>query len=315
MTTITIPSEVINIPSDPAIAAETLRAQGVEGSLSARITALENAVPPVTPPVVPPATGKSANITTNSYANLAAILSDQTLDSAVFTSSLTFSGSYGDMNIVRTKPIVVTCAPGVLVTFDGGGASSWALPGWDGGHATNIIFRGLAPDGTHQFRLQNFNVGQAGVILTGYAEDCEFSGFIARNVTGASGQQTSHFVYCSTAVLPGGGTVQGTLHGARLTFNDWDVQGDTNRNMNGLQNYHAPQVAGITAKNWIVDRVHWGYVGRYNVTNALFDDWKISNADIPFDASGPTGIVRNMTATASGKPILGAMTDGGGNSW
>ena len=49
--------------SDPAIAAETLRAEGVEGSLSARITALENAS--TVPPVTPPTTGNIAGAVTD----------------------------------------------------------------------------------------------------------------------------------------------------------------------------------------------------------------------------------------------------------
>lgn len=58
MTVINIPAQSVTVASDPAIGTETLRAKGVEVSLAARLTALENGTvvvpPPVIPPVVPP---------------------------------------------------------------------------------------------------------------------------------------------------------------------------------------------------------------------------------------------------------------------
>ena len=50
MTVIDIPGQSVTVPPDPAIAAETARAEAAEAALSARIAKLEGGTPPVTPP-------------------------------------------------------------------------------------------------------------------------------------------------------------------------------------------------------------------------------------------------------------------------
>lgn len=281
-------------------------------TLDARLKKLEGVTPPVVPPVTPPASG-ATQITTAAWSDLKTLIANASVGNAIFTKSITVSGSAGDINIVRANAIIFTVAPGVTVTFDGGGSGELMLLGWDAGHAKNIYFRGLRADGTQGFMVQNFSVGQAGIVMTGYAESCGFSGATWRNNTGSGNGMTSHHIYVSTGVSNGGGTATGP-GGAGLEFNDHDAIGDSGQLLSFLQQYHAPGPVGVTALRNKVSSVHWGAVLR-NGSGFDIEGWTIDRAVTPFDGNGATGTVKNMKVTNSGGSTIGTMTDGGGNSW
>jgi hypothetical protein len=280
---------------------------GIEGPKSSPVLATPTAVPPI------PGGGVIASFPTSgsTVAAFQALVANMNIDTIEIANG-TYPWTDCNLNVDRSaRPLLVRPAAGATVTFDGTGLGSGDgvfYPGWSGGYGSYMTFAGLV-GGVQKFVIQNYNIGQTGLIHSGYISHCEFSGFKVRTCTGAAGGMTSHCLYISS---------DGTHAADHVTANDWNVQPDvTNRTLTALQLYHPPQVNTFTALRWNASYVHWGFVGRYSATAVDIESWTIDHAVIPFDSQGPAGTVKNMTSTNSDNaPIINSpMVDGGGNSW
>jgi len=216
----------------------------------------------------------------------------------------TYHNWHLDFNVDRTaRPLTIKPAHGTVI-FDASGSSSREGPflaGW-GGYTAYVRFQG-------PFVIQNYTIGQTGLVATDWVNHLTFNGFTVRGTKAPSTNgQTAWAVYISS---------DGTHHGSNLTFDDWNVDNSTSdHKVSGLQLYHTPQAAGVTALRWRVTGGYWGFVGRGNATGVKIESWTITNCTVSVDSNGPAGIVENVHAKSSGAPtIRKPMIDGGGNSW
>jgi hypothetical protein len=219
----------------------------------------------------------------------------------------TYRGWHVDVGTVdrAARPLTVRPAQGAAVVFDASGDSNpdgLFYFGWNS-YASYITFTG-------PFTVQNYHLGDTGVIWTGYVRNLTFNGFVLRNVTApySTNPSNAHSLYISS---------DGTHRGTNIVANDWNVDvSASGHRVTGLHMYHTPQAAGVTALRWTITGCYWGFVGRGDATSVAIDSWSISDCSISFDSSGPQGVVRNMRATNSGTPIIKSpMVDGGNNVW
>jgi hypothetical protein len=205
-------------------------------------------------------------------------------------------------------PLLVRPAAGATVIFDGAG-----VPSGDGWFYAGRWTTQSAPVGSFTFQgpfvIQNYALGQQGLVSTYWAEHVAFSGFATRGITGLSGGSTSWQVYVSS---------DGIHRGSDLTFDDWTVAATPGKNASGLQTYHDPQASGVHAVGWTIDAPHIAILSWGDATGVDVEGWRITNADYPVSTDGvAAGILRNNSATGSMyAPIIKApFVDGGGNSW
>ena len=246
----------------------------------------------------------------SSMANFVTALSDMSIDTLQVT-----GGTYSNwhdlaLNMDRTARPLLVQPVGANVIWDGNGGSGDGIfyLGW-GGTACRWVKFDSAGTG-YDFQINNFVLGQEGLIDTDWAENCQFNGFDCTGTTATYNDMTAWHVYCSS---------DGTYQGLNLTFNNWSADSSSTSGgyqSNGLQFYHAPGPSNVTANNWTTTDGHWGVVGRVG-TGLNFSGWTITGANTPFDCGGASGTVKNMTSTGStNSPIIdGGMVDGGGNSW
>ena len=136
-------------------------------------------------------------------------------------------------------------APGAAVVWDDTGGTSgdslFYVGSWNGSkQVTNYIT--FDPAGTGgSFTVQNYALGQVGLIDTFWVDHVAFNGFHTSGITGLAGGQLSWTVYVSS---------DGVHSGSNITFNDWTVGPSANRNVGGLTTYHDPNAHGVTALRW-----------------------------------------------------------------
>ena len=223
-------------------------------------------------------------------------------------------GASGGVVISRAaRPLLVRPAPGAAVVWDDTGGTSgdaWFYVGsWNvASHVTDYIT--FDPAGTGgSFTIQNYALGQQGLVSTFWVDHVAFNGFHTRGITGLAGGSTSWTVYVSS---------DGLHRSSSIVVNDWDVGPSAGKNVSGLQTYHDPQIQGVSAARWKIDGSHiavlsWGDASRVDI-----EGWTITNCDYAVSTDGvAAGILKNNTATGStNAPIIKApFVDGGGNSW
>lgn len=245
----------------------------------------------------------------NSMGGFLTALTDMSIDTLEIAAG-TYSG-WHDMalNTNRaSRPLLVRPHAGAAVIWDGNASSGDGLlyPGW----SSLCAYYTFDPAGTGgSFTIQNFSIGQTGIISTAYCDHFTMNGFIGiNNVAPSTNGWTAYHVYMSS---------DSTHRGSNLTFNNWVVtSGDGIINM--FQCEHSPQSDGITLLNntFHAAGARFGFVSRLGATGVLMDGWHIDHAISPLDNTTCTGIVRNNVTTAStNAPAFGTYTDGGGNLW
>jgi hypothetical protein len=238
-----------------------------------------------------------------SQSSFEALMKDMSID-VIDMAPGTYHGWHLEFSINRTaRPLTIRPARGTVI-FDGTGSSSHEgliTAGWSG-YAAHITFSG-------PFQINNYTIGQTGLIITDWASYLTFDGFSVRGTKAPSTNgQTAWAVYISS---------DGTHHGSHLTFDYWNVDSSASgHKVSGMQLYHTPQAAGVTALHWTVTGGFWGFVGRGNATGVTIEYWTIKNCTVSFDSNGPAGVVKYVHASSSGGPtIRSPMVNGGGNTW
>jgi hypothetical protein len=214
------------------------------------------------------------------------------------------------------RPLLVRPAPGAQVVWDDlGGDSGDGLfhVGWGPGFVPSatitddITFDPTGTGGT--FTVQNYQLGQVGLISTAWADHVTFNGFTTRNISGIDPGWLSWQVYVSS---------DGVHAGSNLTFNDWNVGPSSGRVVGGLQTYHDPQARNVTALRWSITGAKSAMTLYGGVTELRVEDWTISDSDYPVTSDGnAAGVLRanRSTGSANAPVILPPLVDGGGNSW
>lgn len=188
-------------------------------------------------------------------------------------------------------------------------------PGWGGVLTSHITIDAVGGG----IAFTNYTLSQTGLVSTAWVLDFEVSGIVTHGITAPSTNgQTAWNTYASSDGIA-------AHNGKDVRFNDWEIhlEDDPAGKVNGHQVYHADgyMVAGYTNLRTRITalasaRPMWGFVLEYDATGVLVADGTVTNCQLPFDSRGPAGIVRNMSATGCGSPIIRApMVDGGGNSW
>ena len=214
------------------------------------------------------------------------------------------------------RPLLVRPAPGAAVVWDDtDGTSGDALfyVGWGPGYlpAANVTdYITFDPAGTGgSFTIQNYALGQQGLVSTGWVDHVAFNGFHTRGITGVAPGWLSWEVYVSS---------DGVNRGSNVTFNDWDVAASADRYVGGLHTFHNPQARNVTALRWRIDGAKSAITLYGDVTGLDVEGWTITNCEYAVTSDGTAaGILRNNEATGSTSPpiIREPLIDGGGNAW
>ncbi|HEY5473083.1 MAG TPA: hypothetical protein VIK32_07825, partial [Candidatus Limnocylindrales bacterium] len=211
------------------------------------------------------------------------------------------------------RPLLVRPAPGAAVVWDDTGGTSgdaWFYVGsWNvASHVTDYIT--FDPAGTGgSFTIQNYALGQQGLVSTGWVDHVAFNGFHTRGITGVAPGWLSWQVYVSS---------DGVNRGSNVTFNDWDVAASADRYVGGLQTFHNPQARNVTALRWKIDGAKSAITLEGDVTGLDVEGWTITNCEYAVTSDGTAaGILRNNEATGSTSPpiIREPLIDAGGNTW
>jgi hypothetical protein len=290
------------------IAADAVLAAAI-ADLAGRVTKLE--APVVPPPVIPPP-GQKVVAFSGTAAQLVALMADTSVDVIEMVAG-TYARWSAIINVARptTRPLLVRPAGAVIFDGTGMGGTPPFYVGWNS-LASYITFDPAGTGGS--FTIQNYAIAQIGLVDAKYTDHVTFNGIVVRNCTGTVSPQTSHCLYVES---------DGTHRSKAFTANGWDVVGPTNRYLNGVQTYHAPNVDGLTLHGWKVTNLHRAGYLYADATGVDIDGWTIADCDATFDAQdSASGTVRNCHATNSGttKPGSGywtdaALVDGGGNTW
>jgi hypothetical protein len=210
--------------------------------------------------------------------------------------------------VLRTRPLVIRPAAGATVIFDGTGVPSgdgWFYAGrWT---AQSSPVGGFTFEGP--FILQNYALGQQGLVSTYWAQHVAFNGFQTRGITGLTGGSTSWQVYVSS---------DGVHRGTDLAFDDWTVAPTPGGNVSGFQTYHNPQADGVRASGWSIAGPHIAILSWGDARGVEIDGWTITGCGYPVSTDGVAqGVLRSNIATGcSNAPIIKApFVDGGGNTW
>jgi hypothetical protein len=276
------------------------------------------------PTVTPTSTPNSLKIVqfpaTGTQAQFVALMKDMSVD-VIEIAAGTYTGWHigGSGQPIfaisrAARPLLVRPAPGAAVVWNGAGTAGdgWFYAGdWHTGGSTITDYITFDPAGTGgSFTLQNYALGQSGLVSTFWTDHVTFNGFRVRNVTGIAGGQTSWAVYLSS---------DDTHRGGNLTFNNWNVA-VSGHSISGFQAYHATSglPIGVTLKGWIVDGAHVAMLAWGDVSGVDVENWIITNSDYAVNTDGiAAGILKNNTASGSTyAPIIKApFVDGGGNVW
>jgi len=222
-------------------------------------------------------------------------------------------GASGGVVISRAaNPLLVRPAPGAAVVWDDTGGTSgdaWFYVGsWNvAAYPTSWITFDPAGSGG-SFTIQNYDLGQQGLVSTFWADHVAFNGFRTRGITGDPGGQTSWQVYVSS---------DGVHSASNLTFNGWNVAASAGKNVSGFQTYHNPQVRGVVAHGWTITGAHIAILSWGTATDVDIRDWAITYCDYAVSTDGVAqGLLQsNVSAGSTYSPIIRAPFVSSGNSW
>jgi len=265
----------------------------------------------VTSPPLPPLTQRVVSFTPSQTSSaFLTLLADESVD-VIEMAAGTYHLYTIQIDIDRTRCVVVRPAAGATVIFSGDvtgpGAQFWF--GLNS-RAGNITMQGLIFDG--------YILGQQGIVHTGNCHDITLNDMIVRN--SRSNGMTAQ-PYHSWAIYMD--TIQG-LSATNFTANRWTIEASA-RQMSALQVYGGSHV---TASGWVVAHAYlavYASSDRGPLTDLILDDWTItdtggsgwgqSNLSVVFQqSSGRFSNVHAVTSGAlfnQGTPML---TDRGGNS-
>ena len=291
------------------------RLTALEGSMAnvlLRVAAVEAHFAPPAPPsggVVVQFPGSGAS----TPAALLALMADTATD-VIEIAAGTYTAWVCFVNVARpsARPLLIRPAAGAAVVWDGGGGED---PAWRIGWSSLASYITFDPAGTGgSFKIQNYDIGLAGLVMARYTDHVTFNGVIVRNCTGTVTPQTSHALYLDS---------DGTHRAQRWTSNNWDVVGPANKYLNGVHIYHTPSTDHVTLHGWTASSLFRAGFLDGDATGIDVDGWTIDNCTVTFDAvETAAGVIRNCHATSSGTTVFGAghltdaaITDGGGNTW
>jgi hypothetical protein len=244
------------------------------------------------------------------------LLGDQTAD-VIEMAAGTYRGWHLRFVHSRAKrPLLVRPAPGADVVWDDtGGTSGDALfyVGWGPGFkpaATVTDFITFDPAGTGgTFTVQNYHLGEQGLISTAWVDSVAFNGFRTHSIDGVSPGWLSWHAYVSS---------DGEHAASNVTFNDWVVAPSDGRVVGGLQTGNEPQASNVTALRWRISGAKSAMTLYGTVTGLRVEDWIISDCEYAVTSDGnSSGVLRGNVSTGStNEPIIRPpLVDGGGNSW
>jgi hypothetical protein len=311
----------ITVASSPRT--QTLVAQQLASSVwseKARTSIVVQAVAPTPPPTPPPPTGTVVQFPGTGPATPAALgvlMADLTTD-IIEIAAGTYARWAMFLDVARpsTHPLLVRPASGAAVIWDGTGTDNTPpfRIGWDS-LASYITFDPAGTGGS--FKIQNYRIGAAGLVMGRYTDHITFNGVIVRGCYGSGTPQVSHCIYLLT---------DGVHRGQHWTSNDWDVVGPSSRNLCGFQTDTSSGTNSydhVTANGWTVSLLHRAMFLWSNPTDVNIDGWTIANCNSTVDnyPNHAQGVVSNCHATGSG-PLapgsgdwrVGSLTDGGGNT-
>jgi hypothetical protein len=223
-------------------------------------------------------------------------------------------GAYQDWHAVaidvdRTaRPLLIRPAPGAQVIWDGTTDDSGDGVFYFGGNSKTAYIT-FDPAGTGgSFLIQNYALGQTGLVNTAYASHITVNGFKVRTCTETSASGTTRFsVYVSH---------DGAHRSDNLTFNDWDSYPGATFNHFQVSTSSTYGVDGVTVRNWKAKDGTYGVVLRGDSTAIVMDGWTMDDVTTPFDDETGGAIASNNTAINSGLVNwLSYAADGGGNHW
>jgi hypothetical protein len=292
---------------------------GIEGPKSSPVLATPTAIAPV------PGGGTIASFPTTggtaaAFLALASNMNIDTIEMAAGTYKWPTLGLTTRYTVNRSsRPLLVRPAAGATVIWDGTGigGDGWFYCGdWTTGGSSIASYLTFDPAGTGgSFNLQNYTLGQHGLVQTEWTSHCTFNGF---NVTGCTGQGgTSWCIYVSS---------DGTHRGDNLTFRNWNFSGSGNTMgfFQSFSNYNSDTglptscvVNSNTIDHAYVALLAWGDSGTTGA-GFTFNGNVMTHCTYALDfKDSATGTYLNNTSTGSlNSSILTAagMTNGGGNS-
>jgi hypothetical protein len=266
------------------------------------LTPLQTATPLPTP------TPKVVRFGPGTAREFLAVVRDKSVD-VIEIEAGTYRNWHVYIDVDRVRPLLVRPAPGAAVIWDGSTSRSGDGLFYFGYRAltSNITFDPAGTGGT--FTIQNYDLGQQGLIDTFWVDQVALNGFRTKGISGLQGGSLSWTVYVSS---------DGLHRGRNITVNDWRVAASAGRTVGGLQTYHNPQAAGIRAYQWQINAASSAMTLYGDATGIDIQDWLISNCDYAVVSDGnAAGVLRNNTSTGSTSPpvIRGSLVNGTGNSW
>jgi hypothetical protein len=227
------------------------------------------------------------------------------------------------VNVDRTSahPLLIRPAANAAVIWDGTGLNDGSPP-WRIGWNSLASYITWDPAGTGgSFKIQNYTIGMAGLVMTKYINHVTFNGVIVRDCNGGYGGAAPQHTHC---VYLGTDTTTPPHRSQYWVSNSWDVIGPSNRYFNGFQTDHAPNTDHVIANSWTVSSLHRAVYAYADPTDLTIDGWTIADCDATIDNDGDTatGVVSNCHSTNSG-PLTpgsgqwtanGLLVSGGGNT-
>ncbi len=246
-------------------------------------------------------------------AQFVSLMNDMSVD-VIEMAAGTYRGWHADIVVNRAaRPLLVRPAPGAAVVWDDtGGTSGDSLfdVGSEASQSVVTNYITFDPAGTGgSFTVQNYALGQVGLIDTFWVDHIAFNGFHTSGITGLAGGQLSWTVYVSS---------DGVHSGSNITFDDWTVGPSANRNVGGLTTYHNPNAHGVTALRWTISGASSAMALWGTATGIDIEDWTISGCNYAVSTDGvAAGILKNNTSTGSTNwPIIRPpMVNARENSW
>ena len=223
---------------------------------------------------------------TETTATLLTLLADETVD-VIEMASGTYTWAKVDVDIARTRPVIVRPVAGGTVTFSGATTSGNQAAQFEFGEGANQCAN---MDFEGPFVFTGYTLGQIGIIWMQNVRHLKFNNVsVVSSHHGASGaENTSWAVYMSST------GAANYYHSEDVTLNDWTFDGST-KEMSALQ-----VIGGrnITAKRWKVTGAWFAIYADDNygsaLTNLIIEDWEV-------DVSGNASLLAVYFNDAAGR--------------
>lgn len=234
-------------------------------------------------PPPPPAPGTTRTI--GPADNLQGALNDGTLDTLRLRAGSWTPGYVVLPKRPSSKPLrVVADDPANPPVFTAGNGTPRLV---SRGGASYVSWDGAAFD--------NANPGDSGLLIFGGYDDGGCHHIAFRNIRGTRITGTapnSHFVYLSGDAVS---------RPAEIDLDDFDFD-CPNQSVAALHSFHNPNAVNVRARRWKVRGAYEAALMWSDLTGLLIEDWTVSGCKQSFDINGPTGVVRQVTATGAGQP-------------